>query len=232
MWFGSGLATLWLASDWPLGPLGAGYLAWVHMLQFMLFTLVAAPLLLLGTPEWLARSVLQKLRLSTAVRVVCHPVVAGITFNVLLVATHAPFTVDRLRTTQTGSFVLDMLWLAMGFLLWAPVIGPLPELVVRYVPARAAYLFLASSVFAMIPGGFITFSESPLYEIYRAAPRVGLTPLQDQQAAGVLMKIGNIPIVWTVITVIYVRWYNRQLRHDRYRQAQRRGRDVLATIDT
>lgn len=230
VWFGLGLATLWAASDWPIGPLGAGYLAWVHMAQFMLFTMVAAPLLLLGTPEWLARSVLQRLRAYTLVRTVCQPVAAGVLFNVLLVATHAPFTVDRLRTTQTGSFVLDMAWLLMGFMLWVPVIGPLPELVVKSVPLRAAYLFLASSVFAMIPGGFVTFSETPLYAIYREAPRVGLSPLEDQQAAGVLMKVGNIPIVWTVITVIYLRWYNAQLREDRHRESQRRGRSAVNAV--
>lgn len=220
LWFGLGLATLWIASDWPIGPLGAGYLAWVHMTQFMLYTLVAAPLLLLGTPEWLARRLLESLRAYTFVRVVCQPVAAAVLFNVLLVATHAPFTVDRLRTTQSGSFVLDMVWLFMGFMLWTPVIGPLQELVVRSVPLRATYLFLASSLFAMIPGGFVTFSDTPLYGIYRDAPRVGLTPLQDQQAAGVIMKIGNIPIVWTVITVTYLRWFNSQLRLDRHRQGQ------------
>ena len=44
----AGLFVLWLALDWPLGALGAGYLASVHMLQFQLIALVAAPLLLRG----------------------------------------------------------------------------------------------------------------------------------------------------------------------------------------
>lgn len=230
VWFGLGLVALWVASDWPIGPLGAGYLALVHMVQFMIYTLVAAPLLLLGTPEWLARSLAEKLRLYTVVRVLCHPVAAAIIFNLMLIATHAPFTVDRLRTTQTGSFVLDMIWLAMGFILWVPVIGPFPELVIRSVPLRATYLFLASSLFAMLPGGFITFSDTPLYEIYRDAPRVGITPLSDQQAAGVIMKVGNIPIIWTVIFVTYLRWYNSQLRDDVYRRAQVGSQDTSEVV--
>src|SRR5690606_2358286 len=153
--------------------------------------MVAAPLLLMGTPEWMARSVLQKLRAYTLVRTLVHPVAAAVLFNVLLIATHAPFTVDRLRTTQTGSFVLDMAWLVMGLALWTPVFGPLAELLIRSVPLRATYLVLASSVFAMLAGGFVTFAETALYEIYREAPRVGLSPVEDQQAAGVLMKVGN-----------------------------------------
>ncbi|HEC08113.1 MAG TPA: hypothetical protein ENI86_00940, partial [Acidimicrobiales bacterium] len=49
----AGVIVLWLASDWPLGLLGASYLASAHMAQFMLYTLVAAPLMLLGIPEWM-----------------------------------------------------------------------------------------------------------------------------------------------------------------------------------
>src|SRR5690606_39144766 len=39
----SGLAALWVASDWPIGALGSGYLASAHMVQYLLYTLVAAP---------------------------------------------------------------------------------------------------------------------------------------------------------------------------------------------
>ncbi len=48
--FSSGLLVLWAALDWPLGPLGASYLASVHVLQFLLIALVAPPLLLAGLP--------------------------------------------------------------------------------------------------------------------------------------------------------------------------------------
>ena len=53
--FLAGAVVFWLASDWPLGTLGAGYLASAHMVQYILYVLVAAPLLWLGTPEWMAR---------------------------------------------------------------------------------------------------------------------------------------------------------------------------------
>lgn len=49
--FSSGLLVLWAALDWPLGPLGASYLASVHVLQFLLIALVAPPLLLAGLPR-------------------------------------------------------------------------------------------------------------------------------------------------------------------------------------
>jgi len=53
--FVGGLVVLWLALDWPIGALGAGYLASVHMLQFLLMALVAPPMLLMGpSPDALA----------------------------------------------------------------------------------------------------------------------------------------------------------------------------------
>ncbi|HEX7118840.1 MAG TPA: cytochrome c oxidase assembly protein [Longimicrobiales bacterium] len=48
--FAAGLACLWIALDWPIGALGAGYLASVHMVQFLLIALIAPPLLLWGIP--------------------------------------------------------------------------------------------------------------------------------------------------------------------------------------
>lgn len=46
----AGIALLWIALDWPIGTLGAGYLASVHMVQFFLIALVAPALLVFGWP--------------------------------------------------------------------------------------------------------------------------------------------------------------------------------------
>lgn len=233
MWFSLGVAMLWLASDWPVGALGAGYLASIHMLQYMLYTLGAAPLLMLGTPEWMARALLARLRLSTPYLLLSRPVVAGVVFNVVLVATHAPVTVDTLRATQLGSFLLDMVWLLSGLVLWTPVISPLPEARGRTAAARIVYLFLACAVIPMIPGGFIAFSPEPLYATYELAPRaLGLDALDDQQLAGVIMKIGNLPVVWATMAVIWFRWYQREQQGaEARRRARRRTGSARTTAD-
>jgi cytochrome c oxidase assembly factor CtaG len=207
LWFGLGVAILWGATDWPLGALGAGYLASVHMTQYLLYTLAAAPLLMLGTPEWMVRPIVVRLKLHGALRVLARPLVAGVGFNVILVATHAPWTVDNFRSNQLGSMVLDLVWLLSGFLLWTPLISPLKELRHPSPAVRCIYLFLAAGAIAMLPGGILTFATFPLYRTYELAPRVwGLSADDDQQMAGILMKIGNIPIVWAVIFVTMVKW--------------------------
>jgi hypothetical protein len=51
------------------------------------------------------------------------------------------------------------------------------------------------------------FAESPLYRIFELAPPVlGLSASTDQQLAGLIMKVGNIPILWPVLLVLFLRW--------------------------
>jgi cytochrome c oxidase assembly factor CtaG len=180
------------------------------MTQYLLYTMAAAPLLVLGLPEAVVRRGLSRLRAYRLVTLLARPLVAGILFNVVLVATHAPVTVDTLRTSQLGSFGLDLAWLLSGLLLWLPVCGPLDELKPSY-PARCVYLFLAAGLVPMVPGGFLTFAGTPLYAVYELAPRVGgLDALEDQQAAGVIMKVGNLPLVWPVLLGLFLRWANQE----------------------
>jgi putative membrane protein len=205
--FLAGVAVYWIATDWPLGTLGAGYLASAHMVQYLLYTLVAAPLLLLGIPEWMGRRILGRLRIYRSVRVMAKPIVAGVTFNAVLLITHAPMTVDPFRSNQFGSFLLDVAWLLSGLLFWLPVISPLPELRTPSFGVRMAYLFLAGQVLPMLPGGFLTFSEFPLYATYELAPRIGgFSAGHDQALAGALMKIGGIPVIWGTMFALMVKW--------------------------
>ena len=214
--FLAGWAALWLATDWPIGTLGAGYLASAHMAQYLLTTLVAAPLLVLGTPERVARRLMARTRSEGLVRVVCRPLAAGIVVNVVLVVTHAPLTVDAFRADQLGSFALDLAWLVGGIVLWMPVCGPLPELRPGYA-ARGVYLFLAAGLVPMIPGGFLTFASTPLYATYELAPRVGgFDAVDDQQLAGALMKVGNLPLIWPVLAGLFLRWANDAGRTGRH----------------
>jgi putative membrane protein len=210
--FLGGWLLLWLATDWPLGTLGAGYLATAHMGQYVLYTMAAAPLLVLGMPEWMLRRLLSKLRAYRLVKALAQPLTAAVVFNVVLIGTHAPITVDTFRVNQAGSFVLDAAWLVSALILWLPVCGPLDELKPS-LPVRGVYLFLAAGLIPMIPGGFLTFASAPLYAVYELAPRVGsFDSLSDQQLAGALMKVGNIPLLWPVLGALFIRWAKEESR--------------------
>jgi putative membrane protein len=206
--FLAGMAVFWVASDWPVGTLGAGYLAWVHMSQYVLYVLVVAPLLLLGTPGWMAARILDRLHLRRVAKTLAGNLLAsGILFNLVLVTTHSPMAVDTLRASQLGSFVMDILWLVSGLVLWLPILGPLAEHRVRSAPAKMVYLFVAAGVVAILPASFLTFARFPLYSTYELAPRIGtMTAVEDQQLAGIVMKLGMIPVVWGTLAVMFFRW--------------------------
>ncbi len=202
-----GALVLWMATDWPIGLLGASYLASAHMLQYLMYGLIAAPLMLLGIPEWMARRLLSRLRAYQLALRLSRPLVAGIVYNVVLIVTHAPVTTDFLRSNQAGSFVMDVVWVLSGFVLWLPICSPLPEHTRRGYGVKMAYLFLAANIVPVLPASFRTFSDFPLYEIYELAPRVfGLEAGTDQAMAGLIMKVGSIPFIWGTLLVMMTRW--------------------------
>lgn len=214
-YFVLGVAILWIATDWPVGALGAGYLASVHMIQFQLYTLVASPLILFGLPPAMVDRLARRLRVAGVLPMIARPLVAGVTFNVLLLATHSPIVIDSFRSSAAGSFLLDLVWLVAGMILWLPVLGPAPTRI-RSAGVQCLYLFFAMGVVPMIPGAFLTFADRPLYRLYELAPRVGtIDPVADQQVAGLFMKVGNLPVLWLAITVIFFRWANAERRAER-----------------
>ncbi len=208
-WAGAGILLLWIALDWPVGALGAGYLASVHMVQFLLIGVAAPPLLLLGIPRaplerWVARR-----GVNGTMRVLGYPIVSMAIFVSMMAFTHWPPVVDTLMATQLGSFALDMMWLVAGLIFWWPVAVSLPERSWLIEPYKVGYLIVTTLVNTGV-FAYLTYSELPLYAIYELAPPVGsLSTRDDQLVAGLLMKIGGAVILWTAISILFYRWYKR-----------------------
>ncbi len=201
-----GVAVLWIAADWPIGPLGAGYLLSVHTIQYILFAFVAPPLLIAGTPRWLLRCMIRRSWAFRIARTASRPLVAFLVFNVALLATHLPAVVDGLTASQLGSFTVDMSWLIAGLVLWWPILGPLPELDPMPYPGRIVYL-IANVFIPTVPAAFLTYAKYPIYALYELAPPVGrLTVVQDQQIAGMIMKIVGGFIVFGTASVLFFKW--------------------------
>lgn len=207
-WFG-GVLALWVALDWPVGAL-SGYLASAHMLQYLLTALVAPPLLLLGVPSGAWRRLASRPGVVRVLRFVTHPLIAIAIFQLILFYTHLPSVVDRMMVTPLGSFAIDTMWLGGGLLFWWPVVAPVPARPGFGYPLKMGYLFL-STVLNTMPYAFLTFGELPFYGIYELAPPVGiLGAREDQQVAGLLMKVGGGVVLWTAITIQFFMWFNRE----------------------
>ena len=212
---GAGLILLWAALDWPIGALGSGYLASVHMVQFLLIAVAAPPLLLLGLPRGALERFVAMAGVGPVARVIGYPIVSLATFTIIMGFTHWPMVVDRLMAGQAGSFLLDMLWLVSGLIFWWPVAVALPRRSWQQEPFKMGYLIAATLVNTGV-FAFLTFSQVPVYATFELAPPIGLLSTRDDQlVAGLLMKLGGAAIIWTSITVLFFRWVGRSDREDR-----------------
>ena len=181
--FSLGVAAIWLASDWPVHDVAERSMYSVHMVQHLLIAMVATPLLLLGTPGWLARWILRPgSALFRAVRRMSRFLPALIVFNVVLVLTHWPALVNAsLRSGGLHFGVHTLLFLA-SLIVWMPVLSPLPEIPRLAPPIRAVFLFL-QSVVPTVPASFLTFGDHPLYKFY-VGPSAPLGTLDAGGSAG------------------------------------------------
>jgi putative membrane protein len=222
-WFASGLAVLWLASDWPLHDLAENYLYSAHMVEHLLISLVAPPMLLLGMPDWLTRMLLRPRTLSGTVRVLCRPMVAAVLFNAVIAVSHAPGYVNFTLYHHFWHFWAHLLLFVVSMLMWFPVVNQLPEYPTMNPPLKMVYLFL-QSVIPNVPVAFLTLSTGVVYSFYGHVPRpFSISVLTDQQLAGAIMKVGGTTVLWSIILVVFFKWYGDQVRADRAEQAAQRS---------
>jgi len=208
--FAAGVIAFWLAADWPVGPLGTGYLASVHTVQYIVFSMLVPPLLLYGLPTALFRSLAGNPWFAPLVQLLTRPLMAFVIFNTVLVATHLPAVVDGLKVTQVGAFAVDMAWLGAGLLFWWQVLGRVAELDPLPIPGRIVFVLL--NVFIpTVPAAFLTFADYPIYAVYELAPRMShLSAAEDQQLAGLIMKIVGGFTLFGTASVLFFRWYAKE----------------------
>jgi putative membrane protein len=225
-----GVLTLFVAAEWPIHDLSEHYLFSVHMFQHTLISLVAPPLMLLGMPEWLLRRLLRPRALNWLVRTFARPFIALVVFNVVIIATHWPAAVNAMLTHHWLHFFGHAALFVSATLMWWPVVGRLPEMPTLSYPGKMVYLFLQSIV-PTVPASFLTFGSTPLYHFYSTVPRLwGMSVITDQRVAGLLMKLLGGAILWSVIAVIFFRWYAQELGSDGWDALQ--WRDVEREVHT
>src|SRR5439155_18676838 len=148
--------------------------------------------------------------LMRSVQRVGRPVPGIIQYNAILVLSHWPLWVDATLRHHALHFVAHAVLVVSALLMWLPVVSPLPEVPRARPPTQMLYLFIQTIV-PTVPASFLTFGSSPLYHFYEHVLRLyGVSVLADQQAAGLLMKIVGGFFLWSVIAVIFFRWYGRE----------------------
>jgi cytochrome c oxidase assembly factor CtaG len=204
-WFAVAWLTLLATLDWPIGKLGAGYLASVHTGQFLLLTLLVGPAIIRSIPldGWVAMAP-EGSRRRRFLCTMARPLPGLLTYTALVIATHFPAVVDTAMTSQLGSLSIDLAWLTAGLVLWWPIAAP-KGFVALGVWGTIGYIF-GATIGPTIPAMMMVFSDWPIYQLYELAPRVWVhfTANQDLKLAGLGMKMfGDLPLWGTAIAVFF-----------------------------
>lgn len=222
VWFGLGVVAVLVALVSPLEAL-AGSLFAAHMVQHLLLTLVAAPLLLLGRVHlgllpvlpvsWRrdgARVVARTVRARPAV-----PAAAAVALHVgTLLAWHVPVLYDA-AVAHTGLHVLEHTTLLLTALAFWVVMGAARP---RPVAAAGLAAFVAS-LLSVLLAATMTAATHPWYASHlTTAPAWGLTALQDQYLAAAIMWVPGGIVYLSAAGVAVYRW----IRSDERRLALQR----------
>ena len=191
----------------------------VHMVQHILLTLVAAPLLALGAPVTLALRVasprvrrrwLLPILHSRPLRVLAHPVVAWLLFAGVMWAAHFSPLFDLALENRLVHDFEHALFLGAALLFWWPAVGADPGPWRLSHPTRLMYVFLQmpqNTFLAVI----ILNAQAVLYPHYATLVRPwGPTALFDQQAAGGIMWLAGDFLFIAAVAAILAGW----MRHD------------------
>jgi len=197
----------------PLDALSSVLLL-AHMAQHLVLILIAAPLLVLSDvplallwalPRRWARPLGRQLyRWQPVVwlwQVVSSPICAWVLFTTVLWVWHTRVLYEAALHDEVIHAIEHLAFLGTAVVFWSVLLqhnGPRP---VRYMMA-VPYLF-TTSLQSGILGALMTFSARPWYPYYTALTTSwGLTPLQDQQLAGLIMWLPG-SAVFTLLTIGY-----------------------------
>jgi putative membrane protein len=216
--FGAGLLALLLALLSPLDVLADTYLLSAHMLQHLLLLLVAPPLVLLGLPAWLLRRLRPFRRGRWLVEGGRQPLAALLAFTIVVGGWHLPPLYTAALRDEALHAAEHLSMLGVAGLFWWPVVAPVPEADHLGPLGRVLYLFAANAPVAAVAAP-LTFAPQVLYPPYLAPgdrwgllPLIrdgwGLSPLLDQQLAGLLMWVPMTLVLTVTALTILLRWFD------------------------
>ena len=190
----------------PIHHLGLHYLLTAHLLQNVILAEWAPLLAVLAISAPMGAAAAR----FKAFRVAVHPVVALPLWLADYFAWHVPPVYDYALEHQSWLIHVEhACYFGTGLLVWWPLVHDVPRRLAS--GARAGYAF-ASFVLAAPLGLLLALLPRPVYDYYvDVHPRIwGLSPLTDQEIAGVTMASEQA----IVLFVVFLYWFRRFLAEE------------------
>ena len=191
--FCAGAGALFLALVWPLDALGEVSFA-AHMGQHMMLIAVAAPLFALAQPAPVLLAALparwRRVNASlgglyAVLRFLARPPLAFAIHGALVWVWHAPLLFELALRWRWLHVLEHLAFFGSALLFWFAMRNA-----ARHDGGGAAALWvLGTLMHTGLLGALITFAPRLLYAVYGKTEVSGLSPMEDQQLAGLLMWV-------------------------------------------
>jgi cytochrome c oxidase assembly factor CtaG len=204
--FATGMALLALALIWPLDAAADRSFA-AHMAQHLLLIALAPPLLVLGAPlaPLAAFAPVRRALVAIPGARLAHPLAVFGAHGVVVWTWHAPALFQAALRSPTVHALEHATMLAAALLFWWMLL-PAGR---AHAPTRGAgllFLFLTMTHMGLL-GALLTFAPRTLYPAYGdRPPAFGLTPLEDQQLAGLIMWVPGGMIYLAAALALAAAW--------------------------
>lgn len=217
--FGAGLVLVVGALNSPLGTIATEYLVLFHLLQNVIISDWAPPLLLIGLTPAMRTALAQSGGRPFAT--LTRPEVALPVWLVGWYVVHLGGVYDAaVRNPILLAFEHGFL-IAIGLLFWWPVLCDVPRTVATL--ARIGYV-LAAFVLSAFLGLALTFSP-PVYDYYASLPERlwGISAEQDQNLGGILMTSEQALVFFAAIVWLLVRLLREETEAEERLAAEQRA---------
>jgi len=219
--FCSGLVLVLVALVSPLDRWGE-QAAWAHMVQHLMLADLAPILLVLGLTKVILRPATRRLsRVERAAGPLAHPVLGVVAYVGVMWLWHVPALYDA-ALSNTFVHVLEHLSFAgAGLLYWWHLLSPIRARL--RMGGMGPVMYMASTkVLVGFLGVLLAFTPELIYDAYRDQSVLGLTPLEDQNVAGLVMALEQSLVMGVALAFLFVRMLTEsdaeELRVERYRR--------------
>jgi putative membrane protein len=216
----------------PIDALGEEYLFSAHMLQHVLLGDIAPLLLLLSLSRVMLRPVTRRLMgIERALGPLASPVTAIVIWLGTMYLWHIPALYDAAIESPLLHALEHLSFFAAGIALWWPLIQPIPMRRAMTGLQPLGYIAAAKGGLAAL-GLFLAWSSSAHYPFYEDAPRIwGLSAVEDQNVAGVIMMVEQSLTLVLVMVWVFVRMLTRSEEEERRRERLEEAQVPASNVD-